>query len=289
MTAVTERLQTNRNQLLTVRAMGFVVSPSAPGLLPDPAGLNRPRPGQGSVALNVGLGDRALAWESDHLEPGASIAHPDPSANRALQILCCVGNTATVRSGAAAGDRGIVIGKHGTTLVGFVQRSLARLAPGDAICVDTHGVGLTIDGFADIHLHSISPHVLEAFVSRQGDALLLHAVATLPPQLAAAGIGFEARWANIDIETHHTAALDDRLAALRFGDLVVLAGQDHRYGRQYDPAWSTLGTIVHGASVSGGHGAGMVSLLTAPSDRLVVQHDAAANLSSLFGKHGAQS
>jgi len=282
MTVDTDRLATNRDRLLTVRAVGFIVPPSAPGLLPDPDGINRPRPGQGGVALNVGLGNHALAWESDHLEPGASIAHPDPTANRALQILSCVGNAVRVTSGGASGHSGSVIGKHGTTVVAFAAATLAMLAPGDAVCVDTCGVGLALDDFPQVHLHSVSPDVLESYVTPRADTLVVRVVATLPPEVAAAGIGFDARWANIDIETHRTATPDPLLQSLRFGDLVLLPSADHRYGRQHNPAWSTVGVIAHGASVSGGHGLGMASLLTAPSDMLVIEHDTKASLTSVF-------
>jgi hypothetical protein len=281
---MTDRIQPlaiNHDRLATVRAVGYIVPPSAPGLLPDPEGINRPLPGHGGVVLDVVIGDRAAGWASDHLEPGASIAHPEPAANRALQILSCVGNDAVVISGLAQGSRGVVTGKHGTTLVAFSPGTLARLAPGDAISIDTRGVGLTIEGQPNVRMHSISPVLLEACASIRDGRLAVRATKILPPELAAAGIGIEASWANLDLETHassEASLLDD----LCFGDLIVLSGHDHRYVRQYDAAWSTLGVIAHGASVSGGHGLGMSTLLTAPSRMLDVDLDPTANLNNLL-------
>jgi hypothetical protein len=287
MTVSTDQLRTNRDRLPTVRAIAYVTSPGISHPLLDPTGTSRPRPGQNGVALNVAPGDLAAAWLSDHLEPGASLAHPEPSANLAFQTFCCVGNRALVTSGAAAGRRGVIIGKHGTTLAAFDAPTLSLLAPGDAVCVDTQGVGLAIEDMPDVCLHSISPDVLEVLARRRGDKLTVHAVTTLPPAVAAAGIGMEASWANQDLETHHRPGGEEVMSRLRFGDLVLLAGQDHRYGRQYDPGWTTLGVIAHGASVSGGHGLGMTTLLTAPSHRLVIEHHAGANLTVLIPALGS--
>jgi hypothetical protein len=279
---------TNEDRLLTVRAVGYVVPPQTPGRLPDPRGFDRFRPGQGGVVLNVRLGDPAEGWESDHLEPGVSLAHAEPAATRALQILSCIGNHATVISGAARGERGVVVGKHGTILVHFDRRSLARIVPGDAICIDARGVGLTIDGFPDVTIHSLSPTLLPEIVDIADGRLRLRVVRDLAPALAAAGLGMEAAWANIDLETHDPATSSE-LEGLRFGDLVALRCQDHRTVRRRDPGWLACGVIAHGASVSGGHGLGMATLLTAPMSQVEVVIDPDATLSHLISDIGGVS
>jgi hypothetical protein len=272
---------TNEERLLTVRAAGYVVPPQAPGRLPDSAGIDRFRPGQGGVVLNVGLGDPASGWESDHLEPGVSLAHPESAANRALQVLSCVGNRATVTSGAARGAQGVVVGKHGTVLVHVDRQILTRIVPGDSVSIDTRGVGLAIDDFPDVVTHSLDPTLLSRIVSIAAGRLRVRAVRELSPEIAAAGLGMEAAWANIDLETHDSSTSHE-LEGLCFGDLVVLRGQDHRHVRRRDPGWLTCGVIAHGASVSGGHGLGMATLLTAPISQVDVVLDADASLRHLL-------
>jgi len=120
-------------------------------------------------------------------------------------------------------------------------------------------------------------------VRRVADRLIVRAVAILPPDVAAAGIGMDARWANLDLETHDPELRGEaNLDALRFGDIVVLSGHDHRFGRQFDPQWSTVGVIAHGESVSGGHGLGFASLLTAPTARLAIEIHPDVNLGHLL-------
>jgi hypothetical protein len=251
--------------------------------LPAPDGVSRFRPGQGGVVLNVGIGDRALPWASDHLEPGVSVAHSDPATDRALQILSCVGNEAFVVGGAADGARGIVVGKHGTTLVAFASSALKVLAPGDTVCIDSRGVGLEILDIPELVMHSTSPDLLGAFVAVRNGRLVARVVAILPPQVAAAGLGMEASWANIDLEIHDERLVETSgLASLHFGDLVVLSGQDHRYARKHDGAWIAIGCVAHGASVSGGHGLGMTTLLTAPRDSIDIEIDSDATLNTLL-------
>jgi len=54
----------------------------------------------------------ALDWAADQVEPGVSMSNPDGPANEALSLFACVGNRVVIRSGAAAGAEGVVIGKH---------------------------------------------------------------------------------------------------------------------------------------------------------------------------------
>lgn len=283
MTASTEPLATNAERLPVVRLLGTVTPPSAPYAVTDPEGRQGFLPGSGGVALNAMVGDRALVWVSDHLEPGASLALPEPAANRALQILSCIGNDAFVATGSARGGRGVVIGKHGVTIVAFAPPVLAQLAPGDQIAIDARGVGLAIEGIPDVHLHSTSSDFLPTFAWRAGDRVAVRVVAELASEYGAAGMGFEASWANLDLETHDEhLTVAGHLDQFRFGDLVLLHGHDHRYVRCHDRNWSTVGVIAHGASVAGGHGLGFSTLLSAPRPLLVAHHDADANLVNLL-------
>ena len=279
----TDVLHHNGRHLVLTR-LAAQVQPAGANQVVDHAGRLRVRPGQGGVAPDVRLGDLADVWESDHLEPGASVGHPDPAANDALQLLACVGNRATVVSGPAAGASGIVIGKHGAVIVSFPPDAAARLGPGEWIAIDAMGVGLAIEDEPDIACHSCSPDLLEALVASatpDGRWRLLVA-ADLPAEAAGAGIGMPVSRFNIDLQVDQQPIVD--LARdLRFGDVVALRDHDHRWGRQIRRGWVAIGVIVHGHSIGGGHGLGMTTLLSGPLERLAIEPQPEANLVHLLG------
>jgi hypothetical protein len=273
----------NGGRLVTSRLLGFVTAPGANEVV-DHAGLHLLRPGQGGVVIGVGPGDLADAWASDHLEPGASVAHPEPAANHALQAFSCLGNQARVMSGPATGARGIVVGKHGAVLVAFRPADLARMGPGDAVLIEGLGVGLAIDDEPTVVLHSCSPELLEALVvGRTADGRLhIPVAATLPAEAAAAGTGMDVARFNIDLEVSWPPVASIA-AKLRFGDVIAVLDHDHRHGRQVCEGCLVVGVIAHGHSVGGGHGLGMVSLLSGPADRIALEPRPDTSLAALMG------
>ena len=276
-----DAIRHNGDRLVLSRVAGVVQAANANQVV-DHEGRLRVRPGQGGVTLGVGPGDPADLWASDHLEPGASVGHPDRAANHALQLLSCVGNPAVVVDGPAAGARGVVVGKHGAVLVAFAPDALARLAPGETIVIDARGVGLAIEGEPEIALHSCSPELLDRLVAGRDDAgrLRVAVAAVLPAEAAAAGIGMDVARFNVDLQVDQPP-IEERAAGLRFGDLVAVLDHDHRFGRQYRSGWVAVGVVAHGHSVGGGHGLGMVTLLTGPRDRLLLEVTTQACLSNL--------
>jgi hypothetical protein len=275
----TDRPPFRTERLVPVRLAGQVVQAAANAVI-RPDGRLTVLPGQGGVVLGIGPGDLAGGWVSDHLEPGASLRHPDEAANRALQTFACLGNRATVIDGPAAGAIGYVVGKHGAVITAFADAALARIAPGEWVAIEARGVGVTIDDEPDVAVHSCDPGLLELVVpGRSPDGRLrVEAVAQLPAAAAAAGIGMPAAMFNLDLEVEppEIAAF---AAGLRFGDVVVLRDQDHRFGRQHRAGWLVLGIVAHGSSASGGHGLGMVTLVTGPADRFEVSIDSGATIS----------
>lgn len=269
------------DRLIRTRLLGWV-APSAANHVVDHEGRALVRPGQGGVILGLGPGDPAGGWESDHLEPGASLAHPDPSANRALQTFACLGNRATVTGGAAVGAEGVVVGKHGATIVAFSPADLELLAPGDPVVVDGHGVGLAIPDEPAVAVHSCSPEVLDGLLagSTPDGRWRVRVAAILPPEAAAAGLGMDVARFNIDLQVDQppVAAAAD---GLRFGDIVALLDQDHSVGREHRAGWIAIGAIAHGHSVGGGHGLGMVTLVSGPEDRFSLEAASGASLTSL--------
>jgi hypothetical protein len=270
-------------RLVQTRLTGQIVQSEA-NAVARPDGRLTVLPGQGGVVLGIGPGDPAGGWVSDHLEPGASLRHPDEAANRALQIFACIGNRATVIDGPAAGAIGRVAGKHGAVLVAFSDEALARLAPGEWVAIEARGVGLAIEDEPDVAVHSCDPSVLELLVpGRSPDGRLrVTAVAQLPAAAAAAGIGMPAAMFNLDLEVE-PPEIAEIAAGLRFGDVVVLRDQDHRFGRLHRAGWLAIGSIAHGRSAGGGHGLGLVTLVTGPADRFDVGIDSRATIADWSG------
>jgi uncharacterized protein DUF4438 len=277
---------TNSDRLVLTRVSGPVMQAAANQIV-APDGSWQVRPGQGGVVLGVELGSRAGGWESDHLEVGASIRHPEPAADRALQVLACVGNVATTTTGPASGSTGTVVGKHGAVLVAFPPAALERLGPGDWVTVDAVGLGLRIGGEPEVAVHSCAPSLLERLVRSDGGRLAVEVVAALPAEAGAAGIGMPVDHLNLDLEVG-AAPLDGLARDLRFGDVVALQDHDHRYGRQVRAGWIAIGVIAHGRSVSGGHGFGFVTLLSGPAERFTLRSSPHANLVELLSPQASQ-
>ena len=268
--------------LVRTRLVGIIAQPSV-NIVTRPSGLVVGLPGQGGVVREVALGDRAHGWASDHLEPGVSLRHPDPDADRALQILACVGNAATVLDGPAAGARGLVFGKHGAVLAMFAPHAIDLLAPGERVSIDAHGLGVSVMDRPDVTVHSCDPSLLERLIDgedRHG-RLRIDVVAILPGESAGAGIGMSAARFDLDVLTDEgpSAAVATHL---RFGDIVAIEDQDHRATRTPRPGWLAVGLICHGRSAGGGHGLGLVTLLTGPAERFDLSISAEARLDRLL-------
>jgi hypothetical protein len=189
-------------------------------------------PGMSGVVANVRVGDPVFPWAADHLEPGVSAGNDDRGRHQALQFLACLGNSVRVVSGPAAGAEGTVVGKHAFVLVDFPQSALPlqRTAEGR----------LRVDVALEI-----------------------------PAHLMGAGLGMSSEWANCDVMFTHRDTVE-RLGAegLRLGDVVVMHDQDHRFGRGYRKGMCAIGIVAHGGYGSiPGHGTGVVTIMSGPSDQ----------------------
>jgi hypothetical protein len=269
-------IATNAGRLVGTRLCAWV-QPAAANRVVTPSGETRTLPGQGGVVTGIGLGDRAGPWTGDHVEPGLSLWHPDPAANHALRLLSCAGNSVTMLDGPAAGARGVVYGKHGAVLAMLPEADLARVAPGERVAIDAEGLGLAVEGEPDLACHSCSPSLFESWIhERDGDGrLVVPVVAVLPAVAAAAGIGMPAAMFNMDLHVY-SAPVEQAARHLRFGDIVAVLDQDHRYNRRQAPGWVAVGIVSHGTAVGGGHGYGLMTLLTAPAKRLALVPSAEA-------------
>jgi Domain of unknown function (DUF4438) len=232
--------------------------------------------GDGGIVLGLRLGDSSFGRDADHAAPGACLVHPDPAARHALTIYSCIGNQVTVRTGQAAGARGVVIGKRGElgrVVVSFDQQDLERMRPADQIAVRTCGQGWRPPGFpAGVTLLNTDPAALRSLpITSDGMRVTAGVRAVVPSKLAGNGIGRPAVGWDLDLQL---GADEDVL----LGDLVAVADLDARFNLGYRRGWLTVGVIVHGSSPLPGHGPGITPILTGPAEVLRSAADPAGHV-----------
>ncbi|MDQ7793502.1 MAG: DUF4438 domain-containing protein [bacterium] len=283
-------MRSNRERLVRVSVLGEVSPPQMrPGYRVGADGVARLLPGTGGITYNVRVGDPALGWAADHVEPGVSIQVKDERANAALNTLACVGNEALVVSGEARGERGVVTGKHGGiehVLVDFPPAVLERLAVGDKVQVKAWGQGLELADFPGIRCMNLDPGLLDKIpLTAAGGVLRMPVAAEVPPQLMGSGVGSPAsERGDYDITTQDREVLREHgLLDLRLGDLVAVRDRSGRFGRSYRRGAIEIGVVVHTDSYLAGHGPGLTTLLTAENGEIQPVRDAGANLAIYLG------
>lgn len=226
--------------------------------------------GSSGVVLGVRLGDGVFDHDTDHAAPGVTLEHRDQAARHALTAFACLGNEAVVRTGAAAGARGTVLGKRGEqgrVIVVFPDEVLAALLPGDAIAVRTYGQGTVLADAADVTVLNTDPRMLPAV------RLPVGVRAVVPSALVGNGIGRPAQMWDLDLQVTAATAAEAGLEGLRLGDFVAIEDLDVRHNAGYRRGWRTVGVIVHGGSPQPGHGPGLMPLLCGPAGRLGIRVD----------------
>lgn len=225
--------------------------------------------GDGGIVLGVRLGDGVFATDADHASPGACLVHPDQGARHALVSFACLGNPVTVRSGAAAGAHGVVLGKRGElgrVIACFEPDVLARLAPSDAVVVRGHGQGLQLNGPAGVTVRNISPSALGLLpLDVAASGVGVSARARIPSHVVGNGIGRPVEQWDLDLSVDETVAGALGLAGLRLGDLVAVDDLDVRHNAGYRRGYLTVGIVVHGGSPQPGHGPGLMPILCGPA------------------------
>ena len=232
--------------------------------------------GDGGIVLGLQLGDSVFARDADHAAPGACLVHPDPAARHALTVYSCIGNQVEVRTGAAAGATGVVIGKRGEdgrVIAAFGPADLARLRPADQVSVRACGQGFRPACPAQVTPVNLDPGLLGSLPVSSDPAagqLAAQVRAVFGSALGGNGIGRPA--AGWDLDLQLTAPGPDGAGPdVRLGDLVAVSDLDARYNMGYRRGWVTVGVIVHGSSPLPGHGPGMTPVLTGPASALVVR------------------
>jgi len=240
--------------------------------------------GDGGIVLDLQLGDSVFGLAGDHAAPGACLTHPDAAARHALSAYACIGNTARVRTGRAAGARGVVLGQRGEegrVIVGFGQADLARMRPSDQVAVRAFGQGMRPEGLRpDVMVMNLDPDVLAllpvAVPDRHDAAVTVGVRMTVPSKLAGNGIGRPAAGWDLDLQLPPPGP--DGAGDLLLGDLVAVTDLDARWNMGYRRDWVTVGVVVHGDSPLPGHGPGITPVLTGPAGALRPRPDPAGHV-----------
>ena len=289
-------MTTNRSRLVAQTLTAQVAPPLLSSMLYDVGADGVPRilPGVGGITLNVRVGDSAFAFEADHVEPAVSARHPDDKVNAAFCALACIGNVATVASGDAKGERGVVTGKHGGiehVMIDFPERVMEKMLLGDTIAVRAVGTGLALDDAGDVKVFNCDPDLLDKLVLRQAQddmgrlRLSVPVARIVPARVMGSGLGRQTVVrGDYDIQCFDDATVREfGLHELRLGDIVAIADADNSFGRIYRTGAVTIAVVSHGMSYIAGHGPGVTTLLTSASGALEPHADARANLATILG------
>ena len=289
-------LRTNLNRLVKMSVVGEVVSPilGRPPYRISADGRPLILPSVGGITYNVRVGDLAVGWEADHVEPGVSIQNKEKDerfpgwANTALNILSCVGNEVVIITGDAKGEKGVVTGKHGGiehVLVDFQPEILEKLVIGDKVIVKAFGVGLKLLDFPEIKVMNLDPKFLEAIpIKPVDDQLEIPVTHTIPATIMGSGLGANQTYSgDYDIQLFdENMRVKHGLDDLRLGDLVAIMDADHSYGRIYKQGAVSVGIVVHSDCVSSGHGPGVTTLFTSSTGKIIPRIDSKANIANLL-------
>jgi hypothetical protein len=245
--------------------------------------------GDGGIVLGLQLGDSVFGRSADHAAPGACLMHPDPAARHALAIYSCIGNQVKVRTGRAAGVRGVVIGKRGEAgrvIAAFRQADLAAMRPSDEVSVRACGQGSRPDGFPpELAVLNIDPGMfailpMVAPPSRGDQRVSVGVRCSVPSKLAGNGLGRPAVSWDLDLQLPPPSGPppDGGARDVLLGDFVAVTDIDARYNMGYRRGWVTVGVVVHGASPLPGHGPGITPILTGPASVLDIRQEAASHV-----------
>jgi len=290
-------IRTNRDKIVKVSVIGEVVSPVISDAVYKVTADGEPviLPGVGGITYNVRVGDPAVGWMADHLEPGVSLENrvtdrrfPSGQSN-ALNVLSCVGNEALVVKGDAKGERGVVVGKHGGiehVMVDFKPETMEKLVIEDRVQIRAYGVGLRLLDLPDVKLFNMDPRFLDALgPTIEGGKLRVPVTHTVPAAAMGSGLGSShVASGDYDITMFCGETCEEYgLGGLRFGDLVAIEDADHSFGRIYRRGAVSVGIVTHSNCVVAGHGPGVTTLFTSRSGAIEPVIDGGANIARILG------
>lgn len=231
----------------------------------------------------------------DHVEPGVSLenrvsdSRNPQGQSRALNVLSCVGNEATVVKGDAKGERGVVVGKHGGiehVMVDFRPDVMERLILEDRVMVKAYGVGLKLLDIPEVRVFNMSPEFLDAVDPEiSGGKLRVPVTHEVPAAIMGSGLGRnQVSSGDYDITMFCDETVDEYgLGDVRLGDLVAIMDADWSYGRIYRRGAVSVGIVTHSNSYVAGHGPGVTSLFTSRTGKIEPVIDEKANVARFMG------
>jgi len=281
-------IRTNIEKLVKVSVLGEISSPTTSPYRVSADGQPMVLPGTGGITYNIRVGDLATGWQADHVEPAVSMKNKDGRPNDGLNTLACVGNEATVVSGDAKGEKGVVTAKHGGiehVLVDFQPEAMEKMLIGDKIQIKAIGVGMKLLDFPEVKVMSMSPEFLEKIaLEKQDDLLVVPVTHKVPACIMGSGLGSNtADRGDYDIQLFDKGTVAEYgLEDLRFGDLVALIDADNSYGPIYRKGAVTVGIIAHSDCVTAGHGPGVTILFTSSTGKIMPKIDPDANIAKIM-------
>ncbi len=256
-------------------------------------------PSVGGVTYNVRVGDSAVGWQADHVEPGVTITNKEKwngqyAQNNALNTLVCVGNEAVIIDGEdeIKGEKGTVTGKHGGiehVLIDFDWKVLEEIRPSDKILIKAYGVGLKLLDHPDIKIMNMSPRLLNAMdIKEEGDALQIPVAHRVPAKIMGSGLGADNVYrGDYDIQLFDEKIVEEYdLDSLRLGDIVAIENAAHAYGRLFLTGAISIGIVVHTDCVISGHGPGVTTLATSKEGNIRSEMDETANITNILNLRG---
>ena len=288
-------IKTNKDKLLTLAFQGEIVPAQVVRTYQATwDGRAKMCIGVGGINYNLKTGMEIFGWaNADRAEPGVSTdGYGTDGQKNGYRQKTGVGNKLTVISGDAKGEVGTIIGKHGYRLpnnaqhvqIHFNDDTLDKLSLGDKVKVKGRCIGLQIEGYSDVMIHSSSPELLEGMGIEDVKGKLKVPVALeVPAKIVGAGYGTQAHSSHIDIQTCHPPDIKEYgLDKLRFGDIVALKDVSCNYGRHYYRGATTIGIVASGPSELSGMGIGITTILSNLDGKLVPVESKDANLKNIL-------
>ncbi|MCW4049679.1 MAG: DUF4438 domain-containing protein [Candidatus Bathyarchaeota archaeon] len=289
-------LRTNKDKIVKISVIGEVVSPVIGASIYKISADGEPviLPGVGGITYNIRVGDKATGWMADHVEPGVSLenrvkdSRMPHAQSRALNVLSCIGNKATVVEGDAKGEKGVVVGKHGGiehVMVDFPQETLEKLVIEDKVQIKAYGVGLKLLDLPEVKLFNMSPNFLEKIDPEiKKGKLEIPVTHRVPAAIMGSGLGRNhVASGDYDITMFcEETCKEYGLENLRFGDLVAIENADHSYGRIFRKGAMSVGIVTHSDCVTAGHGPGVTTLFTSKKGMIEPVIDDGANIAKMM-------